>query len=60
MDLLLFYEEHFMDFWKVIYQNAEQLKMFTSQKTYLYIWVTGILKFDEVLFRTHCKGLLCL
>ena len=26
MDLLLFYQEHFMDFWKVIYQNAEQQK----------------------------------
>ena len=32
-------------------------KKCTSQQKYLYIQVTDILKFYEVLFRTYCKGL---
>ena len=32
-------------------------KTFISQQTYLYIQVTDILKFYEVLFCTYCKGL---
>ena len=49
-----------MDFWKVIYENVGKRKTFTSQQTYLYIPVTDILKFYEVLFCTYCKGLFCL
>ena len=48
-----------MNFRKVIFENVEK-KTFTSQQTYLYIRVTDILKFHEVLFCTYCKGLLCL
>ena len=48
-----------MDFRKVIYENVKK-KTFSSQPTYLYIWVTDILKFYEVLFCAYCKGLLCL
>ena len=33
---------------------------FISQQAYLYLWVTDILKFSEVLFCTYCKGLLSL
>ena len=32
-------------------------RTFISQQTYLYIQVTDILKFYEVLFCTYCKGL---
>ena len=46
-------------FLKVIYENAEK-KTFISQQAYLYLWVTEILKFSEVLFCTYCKGLFCL
>ena len=45
-------------FAKVIYENVEEKKTFISQQTYLYIEVTEILKFYEVLFRAYCKGLL--
>ena len=48
-----------MDSWKVIYGNVEK-KTFISQQTYLYIQVTDILKFYEVLFCTYRKGLFCL
>ena len=48
-----------MDFRKVIYENVEK-KTFISQQAYLYIRVTGILKFYEVLFCTYCKGFFCL
>ena len=59
IDQLLFYGEHFYgflesDLWQL------QKKAFISQQTYLYIWVTNILKFYEVLFCTYCKGLFCL
>ena len=37
-----------MDFQKVIYKNVEK-KPFILQYTYLYVWVTNILKFYEVL-----------
>ena len=47
-----------MEFRKVILENVE--KKIISQQPYLYIRVTGILKFYEVLYCTHCKGLLCL
>ena len=43
-----------MDFRKVI--NVEK-KKFISQKSYLYVQVTDILKFDEVLLCTYCRGL---
>ena len=46
-----------MDFRKVTCENVEK-KKFTSQKTYLCIQVTDILKFYEVLFCTYCKSLL--
>ena len=48
-----------MDFRKVIYENVEK-NPFISQHTYLYVGVTAILKFYEVLFCTYCKGLFCL
>ena len=43
----------------MVYENIEK-KPFISQETYLYIRVTDIFKFYEVLFCTYCKGLLCL
>ena len=46
------------DFWKTIYENFEKKNI--AQQTYLYIWVTDILKFCEVLFSTYCKGSFCL
>ena len=47
-----------MDFWKVIYENIEKTTTtFISQKTYLYMRVTEILNFYEVLFCAYCKGL---
>ena len=46
-----------MDSWKMIYENVEKN---ISQQTYLYIRVTDILKFYEVLFCTYCKGFLSL
>ena len=46
------------DFLKVIYKNVK--KKFISQQVYLYLQVTDILKFYEVLFCTYCKGLFCL
>ena len=46
-----------MDFQKVIYENVRKKKTFILQQTYQ---VTDILKFNEVLFCTYCKGLLCL
>ena len=45
-----------MDFRKVIYENVEK-KPFISQHTYLYVRVTDIPKFYEVLFCTFCTGL---
>ena len=48
-----------MDSQKVIYENIEK-KTFILQQTYVYIGVTEILTFYEVLFCTYCKGLLCL
>ena len=48
-----------MDFLEMIYENVEK-KTFISQQTYLYLRVTDILKFYEVLFCTYCKGLFCL
>ena len=47
-----------MDFQNVIYENIEKKK--NSQQTYVYMWVTEILKFHEVLLCTYCKGLFCL
>ena len=52
-------QDTMMDIWKVIYKNAEN-KKFISQQSYLYIQVTDILKFYEVLFCTYCKDLFCL
>ena len=51
IDLLLFYGEHFYgfsgtDLWK------RRKKTFISQQAYLYLRVTDILKFHEVLFGT--------
>ena len=46
----------FMDFGKVIYENAEKKKKKLHNKPYLYIRVTDILTFYEVLF-SICKGL---
>ena len=48
-----------MDLLKVICENVEK-KTFVSQQAYLYLPVTDILKFSEVLFCTYCKGLFCL
>ena len=45
-----------MDFRKLVYENVEQKKIFISQQTYLYIWVTDILKCCEVLFCTYYEG----
>ena len=47
-----------MDFLNVIDENVK--KAFISQQAYLYLQVTDILKFSEVLFCTYCKGLFCL
>ena len=41
-----------MDFQKLSYYKNVGKKTFTSQQTYLYIWVTDILKFYEDLFCT--------
>ena len=49
-----------MDFLKLIYENVEKKTTFISQQVYLYLRVTDILKFSEVLFWTYCKGLICL
>ena len=46
------------DSWKVIYENVKKKKI--PQQTYVYMGVTDILKFYEVLFCTYCKGLFCL
>ena len=56
MDLLLFYGEHFYgflegDLWK------HWRKTPILQETYLYMQVTDILKFYEVLFCIYFKGL---
>ena len=48
-----------MGFWKVIYENIEKKKAILQQ-TYLYMQVTDILKFYEVLFCIYFKGLFCL
>ena len=45
------------DLWKCQEKNK---RTFNSQQMYLYIWVTDILKFYEVLFCAYCKGLFCL
>ena len=45
-----------MDLLKVICENVEK-KTFVSQQAYLYLPVTDLLKFSEVLFCTYCKGL---
>ena len=47
-----------MDFLGLIYENIK--KTFISQQTYLYLWVTDIMKFYEVLLCKYCKGLFCL
>ena len=47
-----------MDFMKVIYENVEKKNI--SQQPYLYLRVTDILKFSEVLFCAYCKGLFCI
>ena len=52
-----------MNFLKVvIYQNVKKKKKKkkNSKQTYLYLRVTDILKFYEVLFFTYCVGLFCL
>ena len=54
-----FTENTSVNFRKVIYENFLK-KHFISQQTYLYIQVTYILKFYEVLFCTNCEGLFCL
>ena len=59
MDLLLFYRKHFYgflesDLWKHWKKNP------ILQQTYLYMQVTDILKFYEVLFCIYFKGLFCL
>ena len=43
------------DLWK-----CWKKKTFILQQTYLYIRVTDILKFYEVLFYTYCEGFFCL
>ena len=43
-----------MGFQKIIYKNVKKKKKKESQQIYLYIWVTDILKFYEVLFCTYC------
>ena len=70
VDLLLFYGEHF--YWfsekdssksKKTQQKKQQQKnkkTLISQQTYLFMWVTDILKFYEVLFCSYCKDLFCL
>ena len=42
----------------MIYEKLEKKNHFNAK--YLYIRVTDILKFYEVLFYTYCKGLLSL
>ena len=49
-----------MDFQRVIYEIVEKKTTFISQQAHLYMRVTDILKFYEVLFCTYCKGLLCI
>ena len=46
-----------MDFLKVIYEN---IKKIISQQAYLYLQITDIFKFSEVLLCIYCKGLFCL
>ena len=41
-------------------KKKKKRRTFISQQMYLYIWVTDILKFYEVLFCAYCKGLFCL
>ena len=45
-----------MGFWKVIYENIEKKPPF-YKKHILYMQVTDILKFYEVLFCIYFKGL---
>ena len=47
--------ENTLDFLKVIYENVKK-KTFISQQAYLFLRVTGILKFSDILFCTYCKG----
>ena len=55
-----------MDFWKVIYENVKKPQKTQKQNINftrnisIYMWVTDILKFYEVLFCTYYKGLFCL
>ena len=42
-----------MDFQKMIHENINLKETFIAQQTYLYIQVTDILKFYEVLFCTY-------
>ena len=59
--LLLFYGEHFYGFWESDFRKCREKKnTFISQQTYLYMQVTGISKFYEVLLCAYCKGLFCL
>ena len=48
-------EDTYMDFHKVIYGMSKKPSI--SQKTYLYVHVTDILKFYEVLFCMYCRSL---
>ena len=41
-------------------QQQKNKKTLISQQTYLFMWVTDIFKFYEVLFCSYCKDLFCL
>ena len=43
-----------MDFQKIIYKNVKKKKKRITANVSIYIWVTDILKFYEVLFCTYC------
>ena len=53
-------KEHYIDFWKVIYENVGGKNHSFHNKHIYIIRVTDILKFYEVLFCTYRKGLFCL
>ena len=60
IDLLLIYREHFYGFSERDLWKRWKKKHLFHNSRYLYIRVTDILKFYEVLFCTYCKGLFCL
>ena len=59
IDLLLFYGEHFYGFSESDLRKRRKNNIHFTTNISIYIRVTDILKFYEVLFCTYFKGLFC-